>query len=1324
MTDRYDGVLMQTTAQRRINPKMQAVLADMMAEEAPQAAPAVAAVPAQKPVVPPVKAPEGPGFWKEAKRAVVGGIRDAVNQSLNALDQGATWLNNNVIDTRDGSPTKWAVGSANIKQQGPQLQNAIPETAANETAGGKIARGIVQFAAPFTAISKAMAVPQMGRVAHSLAAGAVTDSIVFDPHEARLSNLLVEQGKGNPLLDNAVTRFLAASPDDSNAVGRLKNVLEGAGLGLAVDGVFKGISKLRDSFQAKGLKPDEALKKAAAQAEPSAVVPPTTSPLASQKGTLAEQIERLTGVDRAAGPAAEARRAQKYLDMKAALREPGATGRAAPQDKAALLHEEPVPKPEAGPVEAGLPPSSEALDPNAPALLQARRSQAGGADPALLGNVAGAGLGAVAGVSSAEDDATFGDRLFSGVLGAAAGFAGGKKLGNLLERGAKGADEAAVAASHQAEEFHPVVQDLARPEVRNIAPLPAAVKKAPFISTGKAREFVELARNGGLEDLAGKVKESDFNFDHIDTADDVKSMIDGFSAHFEKETTLATGGVQSHAATARYAQEIGTSVKQLEQLYGATGNLAARVHAGRILLAASAEKTNSMIRRVLQEGSASDILAFRKQVATHAAIQAQMKGVQTEVARALNQFRMQASSVDMAIHEKNAILEALGGRDANVRFAELLDGISDPVKRNKVARLGAAARTPERLWWAWMQGLLSGPATHVANAIGNTAVAAIAPIERAIGSMISNLPGGSREIQHGEALEQMAGMVGGMVDALRITAQGREAIKDAAGQFIKGDFTGASNTLSANGGEFGNAIRSFNEDRGILGATEGAYEHSARPISADALELDPTTLMGRMADVGGAVIGMPTRALQASDELFRTMHYRGELRSLAFREGRRQGLKGDDLAQFVADTLERPPADFHAQAIEAARQGTFQAPLGQFGRWLQEGTLKVPALRFIMPFVRTPINILKYAGHRTPGLAQFSAQVQADMAAGGARREMAIARQVFGGAMLTVAALAAHEGLLTGGGEKDQTAEKLAGWQPYSAKIGGEYVSLARIEPFGTLFGLAADFVDISGHLDEQTSSEVAASIGLALTRNFTSKSYVQGLSRFLAAVVDPAQKGANWFEQFAASFVPGIANTVRKAMDDDVKEVRGLLDAVKARLPGFSKDVPAQVDLFGRDIKLKGGWGPDLLSPVMVSPESDDPASKELMRLNLDMKGPGKTLPGHGGGPGIDLDPQQYRRYRQLAGNEFKIGGKGFHEALNELVQSEAYQALPETDQNDYIQPRERRIKLLQAQYQRGALQALLQEDPELARAVQTSKSNAAKARSGQAIEDPWWEQ
>ena len=1310
MTDRYDGALMQTTAQRRISPKMQAVLADMMTEEAPQGAPAAA--PAPKPVVPPVKAPDGPGFFKEAKRAVVGGIRDAVNQTINAIDQGATWLNNNVIDTRDGSPTKWAVGASNIKQQGPQLQNVVPETAANETAAGKIARGITQFAVPFTAISKAMAVPQVGRVAHSLAAGAVTDSIVFDPHEARLSNLLVEQGKGNPLLDNAVTRFLAASPDDSNAVGRLKNVLEGAGLGLAVEGVFKGISKLRDSFQAKGLKPDEALKKAAAQAEPASVVPPTTAAEASPKGTLAEQINRLTGVDRVAGPAAEGRRAQKYLDMKAALAEPGSTGRTATQaETPALL------KGEQAPAQATVEAPQEA------ALFKAPLSQSGMADPALLSNVAGAGLGAAAGVSSVEDDATFGDKLFSGVLGAAAGFVGGKKVGNLLEQGAKGADEAAGAAAHQAEEFHPVVQDLARPEVRNIAPLAEGIKKAPFVSTNKAREFVELARNGGLEDLAGKVKESDFNFDHLDTADDVKQMIDGFSAHFERETTLATGGVQSHEATARYAQEIGTSVKQLEQLYGATGNLAARVYAGRILLAASAEKTQKMITRVVEEGNTADILAFRKQVATHAALQAQMKGVQTEVARALNQFRMQASSVDMAIHEKNAILEALGGRDANVRFAELLDSISDPVKRNKVARLGAAAQTPERLWWAWMQGLLSGPTTHVANLLGNSAVAAIAPIERTIGAIVSHLPGGSGKIQYGEGLEQMAGLVGGMVDALRITAQGREAIKDATGKFFKADFTGASNVLAENGDQFGNAIRSFNEDRGILGSTEGAYEHSARPISADALDLDPTTFMGRAADVGGAVWGLPTRALQASDELFRTMHYRGELRALAYREAARQGLEGDDLARFVADTLERPPADFHAQALEAARQGTFQAPLGQFGRWLQEGTIKVPALRFVMPFVRTPINILKYAGHRTPGLARFSAQVQADMAAGGARREMAIARQVFGGTMLTVAGLAAHAGLLTGGGEKDQTAEKLAGWQPYSVKVGDEYVSLARIEPFGTLFGLAADFVDISGHLDEQTSSEIAASLGLALTRNFTSKSYVQGLSRFLAAVVDPAQKGSAWFEQFAASFVPGIANTVRKAMDDDVKEVRGLIDAVKARLPGFSKDVPAQVDLFGRDIKLKGGWGPDLLSPVMVSPESDDPASKELMRLNLDMKGPGPTLPGHGGGPGIDLTPQQLRRYRQLAGNEFKMGGKGFHEALNELVQSPAYQALPETDQNDYIQPRERRIKLLQAQYQRGALQALLKEDPELARAVQTSKTNAAKARSGQEIEDPWWE-
>jgi hypothetical protein len=64
-------------------------------------------------------------------------------------------------------------------------------------------------------------------------AGAVADLTVFDPNEGRLSDMLVEFD--SPLLNNAVTQYLASDENDSEMEGRLKNVLEGMALGGAIE---------------------------------------------------------------------------------------------------------------------------------------------------------------------------------------------------------------------------------------------------------------------------------------------------------------------------------------------------------------------------------------------------------------------------------------------------------------------------------------------------------------------------------------------------------------------------------------------------------------------------------------------------------------------------------------------------------------------------------------------------------------------------------------------------------------------------------------------------------------------------------------------------------------------------------------------------------------------------------------------------------------------------------------------------------------------------------------------------------------------------------
>tara|TARA_R110002049_G_scaffold131135_1_gene289771 strand:+ start:1919 stop:5617 length:3699 start_codon:yes stop_codon:yes gene_type:complete len=103
-----------------------------------------------------------------------------------------------------------------------------------ETMAGNMTEGVSRFLTGFFGPNKFLkGVGLTGGVVKTgirgMTAGAVADLTVFDPDEGRLSDMLVEFN--SPLLNNAVTQYLATDEDDTEMEGRLKNVLEGIVIG-------------------------------------------------------------------------------------------------------------------------------------------------------------------------------------------------------------------------------------------------------------------------------------------------------------------------------------------------------------------------------------------------------------------------------------------------------------------------------------------------------------------------------------------------------------------------------------------------------------------------------------------------------------------------------------------------------------------------------------------------------------------------------------------------------------------------------------------------------------------------------------------------------------------------------------------------------------------------------------------------------------------------------------------------------------------------------------------------------------------------------------
>jgi hypothetical protein len=264
------------------------------------------------------------------------------------------------------------------------------------------------------------------------------------------------------------------------------------------------------------------------------------------------------------------------------------------------------------------------------------------------------------------------------------------------------------------------------------------------------------------------------------------------------------------------------------------------------------------------------------------------------------------------------------------------------------------------------------------------------------------------------------------------------------------------------------------------------------------------------------------------------------------------------------------------------------------------------------------------------------------------------------------------------------------------------------------IFGLAADFQKISGHIDDTERSKLAAAVVLSISKNLASKSYLSGV---IDAVDTFSQNTAGKWQRYvnkqAGTIVPGFLAQARKEVDPEVKEVWTMMDSVMSRIPGLSKHVKPHVNLLGDDVHYEGGLGPDIASPVAQMTENHDPGAKEVARLNVDLKHPLRQIGGGDGAPGLELNGDQYYRLMKIIGKE--AGGVGFKKALNDLISSPQYKSLPEDPhQREYKQIKQKEIELLYDGMKKAAVGQLLGEDKELRMKFMQHQQNKGNALMG----------
>lgn len=680
---------------------------------------------------------------------------------------------------------------------------------------------------------------------------------------------------------------------------------------------------------------------------------------------------------------------------------------------------------------------------------------------------------------------------------------------------------------------------------------------------------------------------------------------------------------------------------------------------------------------------------LRDQAETFAQIQVRMAGVQSETGRALNTFKLRGMSPEeyadaiKRSREKAGLKglkdvpefneKALDDLSKNILIAEgdpeqirkMLVHLASLQRQNAYDRMGDSFFNKVNRFRTGM--MLYGPKTQIINVANNALVASFLPFEKIMGGMF----GDPTMRQFG--VDQYVGMMGHLghaFKAMRKVLRTGQNILDPGHRTDEGLFGGL--------GEFGN-IRGDNMWETFKG-------------------------------IASMFVEVPGRGLMAADEFFKQVNYYGHAYASVMKKARRAadeaGLTGsqrdDFIARYTADRMDGAVvgedlakslgipegAAMLPESAEFSQYATFTNALeeGTAGKAIQDLVNQHPVFRFIMPFVRTPINLIRFAWERSPGLSLFMKKHRDELLRGSpeVRRE-ALGREAAGAIIWGSAAMLYASDRLTGAGPSNHklNAQMRNVKPPYSIKLNdGRWISYRRIEPLATALGIVADAAEAANEISEPgedtTLGQLATAAVAGILSNASQKSFILGLTEFLdaAAEGDP-RKVERAMNSVATSFSPNFLNQLNA--DPLWRESRGIIDEFRRKTPGLSDELEPKRNLFGEPVQKPvamygrgilpraANYANNALNPFTTHLVPENPVvEKALGDLGVAISTPSDSwVDGH-------IDLRDGEKYNERGGqspydrmyeivNDPPWGGPNLRTQLENFITSGAWEALDE---------------------------------------------------------------
>ena len=792
------------------------------------------------------------------------------------------------------------------------------------------------------------------------------------------------------------------------------------------------------------------------------------------------------------------------------------------------------------------------------------------------------------------------------------------------------------------------------PSAPRVAPEKAAPNRM-YLTPEKAENIRLQARlAAGVPSVK---KQAMFSFRSLDTVTDFSDVLDdiaGVKAVMADEFAQIKGGdVQRWEtvkidSTRRLREMARLTRKDPEALIkefqsanmGRQQDMAAEIHARSRYVLSIEKELKEMAKMISSESfdpkkfpGIKDMdhlrLAFSQRREVAANLLAGQDSLRSNVARAMNAMKMIVEG-DQSLQKMLRDPALFKDIDAAAR------AVVDPKNKDEAAitvigdTLNALHGFMDKVNSFRINALLSGPGTQEVNFISNIVNSFVIPIEQAMGGAIR---GDRRMVVH--ALRQFQGSFAGKMD------------------FIK------------------SAMDAGWYDEAILDPFNGKIED-------DALR---NTITGQKTIDKG--ISLPSRLLMTMDELFKQSSYRGRIYADASAAAADKNLRGTARQDFIKQAIKDAYSDtgqaLNGEALLQARRTTFTEPLEPgVAKMIQDAAIKHPMIRLVVPFVRTPINILSQTYQHFPGLGQTSKRYRADIAAGSVRAAQARGRQAMGTALVGAAGYIAatrdenDNPMITGSGPSDPRVRAvwLKNNQPYSFRINREdgtteWISYARLEPLSNVFSIAADAVEImQDEYNESHKTDMIKALTMAVMENTVNKTFTQGIYDAMSLFVGRPHEREAALRNFVGSFVPNILNQTNG--DNVLREARSISDTIMSRTWLYNQIDPKR-NVLGEPI-LRTLPKYDPLGLTNKDVRETDAVLEEVTRLailNQTVAGnPGRKVPGPNQ---IDLakvpyseSQSLYDKWIELTG-EVEIGGRTLREELERTMSSRWYLGAPD---------------------------------------------------------------